>query len=190
MISPAQMLVLWLALLALASRAALADSPDEQFRRAADHYRAQRWQPACDEFAKLLAAPGAFARTADARYFYGESLVQLKRWPEAGQQFAELLQREPTSKHAAAAQFRVAEAAYMAGDDRAAQPALAGFRQRFPDHPLNAFALPYLGNIALQANKLDLAGDSFDEALRRFPKGSLADESRLGEPVAFVATDT
>ena len=76
---------------------------------------------------------------------------------EARRQFQTYIGREPTGKHAAAALFGAAEAAYLAGDYRAAKPDLASFREQYPDDPLNAFALPYLGDIALSSGDVAAA---------------------------------
>ncbi|MEX0979227.1 MAG: tetratricopeptide repeat protein, partial [Pirellulales bacterium] len=162
------------------SRSALADGAGDRFAAAADHYRLKRWQQACDEFAGLLAADPAGPRATEARFFYGESLVQLGRWNDARSQFAAVLKADAAGPHFRQALFRSAEAAYMIGDDRAALGDLKAFWQRYPDDPLNAYVLPYLGSLELQLGHVNEAQKLFAQALDRFKDGPLAAESRFG----------
>lgn len=157
-----------------------ADSVDDPFAVAAEHYRHQRWKQASDEFAKVLAADPPHPRAAEARFFCGEALVQAGRWDEARKQFAELLKSDPDGPHARKASFRVGEAAYMLGDDPAAREDLRKFCQRYADDPLNAYALPYLGSLELQAGNAEAARKYFAHSLERFKDGPLVAESRFG----------
>jgi TolA-binding protein len=165
---------------ALVAPVAHAAADDDPFALAAEHYRQKRWQQACDEFGKLLAAAPPHARAAEARFYYGEALVQLGRWDEARRQFAELLASDPDGRHARQSRFRVGEAAYMLGDDRAAKDELTAFAKRHADDPLNAYALPYLGSLELQSGGAAAAQKYFSQAIERFKDGPLAAESRFG----------
>ena len=157
-----------------------ADAAVDRFGLAADHYRHQRWQQSCDEFAGLLALDADGARTAEARFFYGEALVQLSRWNEARDQFGELLKRDPDGPHARQALFRAAEAAYLVGDVRAASVDLQAFHKRYPDDPLGAYVLPYLGSLELQSGNATAAHALFSQAAAQFKDGPLAAEAQFG----------
>ncbi len=76
--------------------------------------------------------------------------------------------------------FGSGEAAYLADDFVAAAPDLVQFLKKYPDDPLGALALPYLGNIALANNDAPAAAGYFRDGLKRFPAGRLQDHCRLG----------
>ncbi len=57
---------------------------------------------------------------------------------------------------------------------------LDDFSAKFPDDALNAYALPYRGEIALAEERPTEAAQLFQVALERFPSGPLADDCRLG----------
>jgi TolA-binding protein len=89
-----------------AGRALGAESSDEQFKLAVDHYRHQRWQAACDAFAELLSSDVDPARAGDVRFYYGEAFMELGRWQQAREQYAELRKREPNHRFAKNAAYR------------------------------------------------------------------------------------
>lgn len=173
----------------IGSRSTWADAAGDRFATAADHYRLKRWQQACDEFAGLVAADPAGPRATEARFFCGESLVQLGRWKDARSLFAEVLKADAAGPHAKQSLFRSAEAAYMIGDDRAALDDLKTFWQHYPDDPLNAYVLPYLGSLELQLGHVNAAQDRFARAIERFKDGPLTAESRFGLAQALERSD-
>ncbi len=81
---------------------------------------------------------------------------------------------------ARAALFRAGETAYLAGQYERAGGDFARFRRDYPEDRLNAYVLPYLGQIALDEGKAAEAEGLLREALRRFPQGKLRDSARLG----------
>jgi len=172
-------LALALAWLGLAV-APCASAEVDAIAQAASAYRRGDWEQAAQTLSAFIAAQPDHPRAVDATFYYGETLVQLGRWQEARKQFTSVLERDPGGKHAVAAAFRAGEAAYMSGEDQAAQRELDAFRAAHPDHPLNEYALPYLGSLALQQRDVATAEQRFADSLARFPQGPLAIESRYG----------
>ncbi len=152
----------------------------DAFTAAAEHYRNARWQQACDAFARLLETDPQFARRSDAHFFYGEALVQLDRWQDARPHFARVLEIDNAGPRAQQSLFRVGEASYMIGDDAAAQRDLSAFQSRYPDDPLNAYGLAYLGGLALQSQQTAEAEKWFSASLERYADGPMAAESQFG----------
>ncbi|RIK77583.1 MAG: hypothetical protein DCC68_17025 [Planctomycetota bacterium] len=165
---------------AIGARPAHADEADDRFAVAAEHYRAERWQLAAEEFAALVAKHPDHRTRGEAEFFLAESQVQLGDFAQAAEHFEAYLDREPNGRYAKSALFRAGEALYLGGDGERAARQLAAFLEAHPDDELAAYALPYLGRLALDAKKFDEAEKRFRAALDKFPSGPLADESRFG----------
>ncbi len=131
-------------------------------------------------FRTFLAAYPNERRANECVFFLGEALRQLGKFEEARRQFQSYCSREPKGRHAAAALFGAAEAAYLAGDYGVAKSDLVNFREKYPNDPLNAFALPYLGDIALSTGEAAAAARYYRTGLQQFPDGRLQDECRMG----------
>lgn len=157
-----------------------ASEADNQFAVAAGHYSHQDWKLAVTEFRAFLAAYPNEPQANECLFFLGEALRQLGNFDDARQQFQTYIRREPKGRRVAAAMFGAAEAAYLAGDYRTAKSDLTAFREKYPDDALNAFTLPYLGDIALAKSDAAAAITHYRDALQRFPNGRLQDESRFG----------
>lgn len=177
------------AALGWARGAAWAGPAEDQYAVAAGHYKQKRWKFAAEQFQSFLAEYPRHASTAKARFYLGESLLQLRRFEEAAEAFRTFAEQSPQDRLAHKARFRAGEAVYLAGHFGPAQTELAKFAGDLPDDPLNAYALPYLGDIALRQNDPNLARQLFNDALRRFPQGPLADECRFGLARALEAGD-
>ncbi|MBN2023430.1 MAG: tetratricopeptide repeat protein [Pirellulales bacterium] len=171
-------LVLGLALGIVAS--ARADEAADQYAVAAGHYARARWALAVEEFERFLKDFPEHDKAAPSVFFLGESLVQLGQFDAAEKRLREYLDRQPRGRFARSARFRAAEAAYLAGRWDEAKTALAEFRKVHPDDKLDAFAVPYLGDIALAQNEPDAAEKHYRDALARFPDGPLQDDCRVG----------
>jgi TolA-binding protein len=159
---------------------ALAGEADDQYAVAAGHYSRGRWQLAVDEFEVFLKAYPQHAKTGDGRFFLGEALVQLHRLEPARQQFQQYLQHDPKGRFARQSQFRVGESDYLLGSAAAAKTELEGFAAQYPQDPLNAYVLPYLGNMALKSGDVAAAVGYFRQGLARYPDGKLQDDCRVG----------
>jgi TolA-binding protein len=165
----------------LAAPAALrADQADARFAAAAAAYDGRRWQPAAAEFETFLKQFPADRRRGDAILFLGEARLRLGQFDEARRQYQRYLAVEPKGKHARAAAFRAAEAAYFARNYDAAKPELERFLAARPDDSLNAYVLTYLGDIGAAKGDAAAAATLYREAIKQFPNGPLADDCRRG----------
>ncbi|MBS0208679.1 MAG: tetratricopeptide repeat protein [Planctomycetes bacterium] len=165
---------------------ARADVAEDQYRVAAGHYEAHRWQLAWTEFQDFSQQFAAHRLADDARFFTGESLVQLRRWDEAIELFHELAAATKSDVIARKALFRAGESNYFARRWSAAERDLSAWLARWNDDPLAAYALVYLGDANLELDRLTDAEQNYRQAIERFPKGALAPDARLGLARVFV----
>ncbi|HEV3343652.1 MAG TPA: tetratricopeptide repeat protein, partial [Pirellulales bacterium] len=154
---------------------------------AAGHYKQKRWKFAAEEFQAFLEHNPQHASALKARFYLGESLLQLHRFDEAAQAFRTFAEHAPQDRLATKARFRAGEAVYLAGHFDEAQTELDRFYRDLPAEPLNAYVLPYLGDIAARKSDFKLSRQWYDEALRRFPQSPLADDCRFGLARALEA---
>jgi len=160
--------------------AAFADAADDQYKVAAGHYARQRWDLAAEEFGAFL-RDYPDDRRADASVFYlAEALLQAGRNEQAEARFRQYLKRQAEGKFARPALFRAGEAAYLSGKTDVAWKDLRTFREQYPDDPLNAYILPYLGDIAMGRSNPKAAASYFRAALEQFPKDHLQDDCQFG----------
>jgi TolA-binding protein len=157
-----------------------ADEADDQYAVAAEHYRQERWQLAVDEFTALIEKHADHKTRGEAEFFLAESQVQLGEFTKAAEHYRAYLDREPQGRYAKSALFRGGESAYLGGEGDAAAKQLSAFLEVHRNDELAAYALPYLGRIALDANKLEEAEKHFRATLDEFPSGPLTDEARFG----------
>ncbi len=165
---------------AVAETETRASEADDQYAVAAGHYDRKNWRLAIEEFRTFVERYPGDPRTTRGNFYLGEALRQLGRFDEAREQFQKYVRAKPKGEHAAAAMFGSGEAAYSVGNLDAARSDLTEFLAKYPGDPLGAYALPYLGDIALRKDDNAAAATFFRDALKRFPKGSLQDDCRLG----------
>jgi len=172
----------WCALLAaaLGSLPARADEADDQYAVAAGHYAQKRWKFAAEEFQTFVERYPKHPKANQAVFFQAEAFVQLGRLDDAVTHFHDYLKREPDGRFAPAALFRAGEAAYLNGKLDQAKIELDRFLAVYPDHKLNAYVLPYLGDIALSQDQTASAEKYFRNGLSQFPQGGMQDECRFG----------
>jgi TolA-binding protein len=182
LIAPLRRPVLGMFLLAgvLFATALRADEADDQFAVAAGHYAQQRWKLAVDEFLVFLEEYPDHSKAAQGVFFLAEAHLQVGSFPEAEARFREYLKREPDGKFARPALFRAGETAYLTGKRDQATADLEQFQSTYPDDNLNAYVLPYLGEIALGQGNLAAAAKYFRNGLSRFPNGRSQDDCRFG----------
>jgi cellulose synthase operon protein C len=180
LIRPLFPLALVVAASLIAATETRANEADDQFAVAAGHYDRQQWQPAVDEFRSFIERYPNDRRINECVFFLGEALRQLGKYAEARQQFQIYSSREWDGRRAPAALFGAGEAAYLAGDLVVAKADLTQFLQKYPGNPLNAYTLPYLGDIALSNGDLAAATDYFQKGLRQFSEGRPHDDCRFG----------
>lgn len=153
---------------------------DDQFAVAAGHYKQQRWKLAAEEFSVFLNKFADHKQGVRARFYLAESLVQLREYQQAAQQFHEFLAQAPADKLARKALFRAGESSYLASQWEAAERDLKAFLAAHADDPLNAYVLPYLGDIAAKRRDHATAQHYFAQGLRQFPQGAMQDDCRFG----------
>ena len=128
---------------------ARADQAEDQYTVAAHHYSAARWQLAIEEFTALLASYPDHPHVGPATFFLAESLMQVGDWEAARTRFTQYLELGAEGQFVRQASFRLGEASYLAGDHARARDELRRFREQYPADELCAYALPYLGELAL-----------------------------------------
>ena len=157
-----------------------ADEADDQYAVAANLYARQQWKRAAGEFEVFVQQYPQHPKVNQAIFFLGETLTQLDQLEQAASRFREYLQREPQGKYARSAAFRAAEASYFLNQREQAKGEFERFTAHHPDDALNAYALAYLGNIALAQDDLSRAEQLFRQCLTRFPDGQMQDDCRFG----------
>jgi TolA-binding protein len=172
--------VLAAALVKALAAVACADTSDDQFAVAAGHYAARRWQLAAEEFQRFLSEFPDHAKRAKATFFLGEAFVQLGKFEDARGQFTATLDAEPDGRYARQALFRAGECAFWSKKADEARAALAKFSAQYADDPLNAYALSYLGQMALQAGDSAAAKAHYVVAVERFADSPTEGDCRLG----------
>ena len=147
---PRSLWALALAAVVCAAAAVRADEADDRYAVGAAHYAAARWNLAVEEFQAFLQAYPSHPKAAQANFFLAEALIQLKRFAEAASCYRSYLDREPQGRLAPESLFRWGEAEYLAGQGVQAKKPLTDFMAKYPGHALAAYALPYLGDLALR----------------------------------------
>ena len=148
----------------------------EDLRTAKEHYIHGEWLKAIEQLTTLLEANPNHERATDCHFLIAESLVQLQQYERASVEFRRLLELKPNAAQTAQAEFRLAEAAMLLGQDDAAAGLLQQFRTRHPQHDLNAYALPYLAQLAGSNDNAKRAHSLYSLALQQYPNGPLARE--------------
>ncbi len=163
------------------------EEADDQYAVAAAHYARQQWDLATEAFEEFLERWPQHAQSPASVFFLGESLIQQGNYEAARTRFDQSLAREPEGRFARQSLFRAGEAAYLLRDYDTAEDRLRNFVEQYPDDALNAYALPYLAQIDLEADHAEKARKQFATALERFPSGALANDCRLGLARALTA---
>jgi TolA-binding protein len=157
-----------------------ADEAEDDYTVAAVQYQRKQWKFAAEGFEVFLKRHPDHARANQSRFFLAETLLQLGRIEEATARFKEYLDRDSTGQYARPALFRWGESAYLLGKNEQAKPLLEQFLAKYPDDKLDAYVLPYLGNLALGAKDVAGAERYFRQGLKQYPRGHLQDDCRFG----------
>lgn len=156
--------VVWLA----ASSSCPAQSPVEQMQAAAESYRQKNWLQAKERFGSLIADHPGDPTAAVAWFYLGEASVQLKEYSPAEGAFGNFLLLAAEHPHREKARFRLVELAHLRGASDAVS-LCEGFLQSYPQSPLRADVLGFLGQLRLLRNEPELAERVFRTALEEFP---------------------
>ena len=161
-------------------RLLLADEAEDQYAVAAGLYARQEWKSAVHEFQVFAEKYPNHPKLAQSLFYTGEAMVQLGRPGEATAKFRGYLQKAPSGSYVRSALFRAGETLYLAGKLDEAKIELRAFVEKYPADDLNAYALPYLGEIALAQKETVVAENYFRQGLNQFPQGRLQDDCRFG----------
>ncbi len=163
-----------------AAGSVLASPADDQYTVAAGHYARQHWKLAAEEFVVFVEKYPEHPRATQSVFFLAEALLQSGVPERAEARFREYLERDPAGRYAGPALFRAGESAYILGKAAAAETDLKSFLANHADDKLNAYALPYLGDLSMGVGEFEAAAGFFRDGLKRFPDGPLADDCRFG----------
>ena len=165
----------------------MADAADDAYQLAAGFYKKERWDLTVDAFQKFIKQYPASPRVATARFFLGLSQVNTGDYKGARDTLRIFLQEAPMSRNVGHAIYRIAESSYLLDDFARAEPELTTFITKYPEDPLIDRALPYLADVQLRLNKIDVALQTFQDALKRFPAGPMAEDCEFGIAKCYEA---
>lgn len=157
-----------------------AEASDDAYQLAAGFYKKERWDLAADAFQKFIKQYPNSPRVATARFFLGLAHVNTGDYKAARDTLRIFLQEAPMSRNVGHAIYRIAESSYLLDDFARAEPELTTFITKYPEDPLVERALPYLADVQLRLNKPDVALKTFQEALKKFPAGAMAEDCEFG----------
>lgn len=158
----------------------LADAADDAYQLAAGFYKKERWDLAAEGFQKFIKAHPQSPKVATARFFLGLSHVNTGDYQAARDTLRIFLQEAPMSRNVAHAVYRIGESSYLLDDFARAEPELTTFITKYPEDALVERALPYLADVQLRLKKVDAALASFQDALKKFPQGPMAEDCEFG----------
>jgi len=167
-------------LLLFSSIPASAQTADEVYAAAVAQYANGQWSVAEGDLNRFLEHYPQDKRAGTAMFLLAESLVHQQRYAEARKGYMRLLEHDPHHSFASRAIFRAGETSYLSGDREEARRELKWFRENYPNDPLNAYVLSYLGEIALELEEINQARLLYEEAIQRFPKSDVVDQCRFG----------
>jgi TolA-binding protein len=114
-------------------------------------YQVGKLAEAADDLQSALAADLSAKDKSDARYLLGLCRMGLKQYPQAAAAFGELLQQDAKYVLADTAQYQLAWALSLGGDDAKAAEAFAQLLKKYPQSPRVAEAEYNAGELALKA---------------------------------------
>lgn len=170
------------------ARGVAADAADDQYAVASGHFRARRWELAAEEYERFLELWPKHRQAASAKFFLGEARMELRLYERARLVLRELA-GDRSFPHRPRVLFRIGQASWRLGDDKAARRELAAFLEEYPKDVLRELALPYLADSHLALGEFQQARTRYEQALDEFPEGRLADDCRYGLARALEQLD-
>lgn len=167
------------------STAVAADDAVDDFNVAVKLYQKELWKEAADAFGGFLRKYPRHPKAESARLYLGLAYVEDRKLPEARATLRLFLQNNPDSANAADVKYRIAECSYLLNDLASAGREFTAFIASHPKHELMEWALPYQADTLLQQDKPKEAAALFEQALERFPKGRMVQESQFGLARAY-----
>jgi len=155
-------------------------NPSQLYREGVAFYSYQQWDESIEAFRELIQRYPDAAESEEGIFFLGEALMQVESYSEAYRSYQRYLLRRSEGDLSARALFRMGEVAFRTGNQDSAIRLLELFIKQNPDHPMLEFALPYLAELRLDRVELQLAQRIYEQSLRQYPYGQLADRSRFG----------
>jgi len=155
------------------------------FAKAAQLYRQARWQEAATAFAATSKDAASNEQYVAAHFYRGECLIQLEDFSKAREHYRVVLKQ--TGPYAQRALFRAGESAWLANDANSAQPLLQEFVRKYPHDALAAYALTYLGEIALLNGNPEQSIIAYRTVIESFAHTPQVNQARLGLAKSLLA---
>ncbi len=164
-------------------------APQDEYNLALRFYEDERWEQAARQFRKFLDEAPQHEKAPLAQLLLGQSFVKQRQFTEARDIFRQFIQSHPEHRDIPWAMYRTGECSYFLDDFPAARDELRAYVKKAPGDELNESALQFLGESELRLKNPQAAASVFEEALKQFGNGSLADESRFGLARAYEALE-
>ncbi len=175
-----------LALVVLAAPTwARADAATDDYNVAVGLHKDKRWDLAADAFRKFLKDHPQHEKAPNAALYLGLPLISAEKYGEARPVLRGFVKSHPANRNLPDAMYRLAECSYLLGEYAESETEFAAFVAQFPKHDLLEWALPYLGDTQYRQKKYEPAVATFQQALKLYPMGRMADEGRFGLARSF-----
>ncbi len=180
--------LLFVALWLSAAAPARAQTSQDDFAIAANHYSLGNWNESVAAFHELIDRHPESAEATSAKFYLAEVMMQRGEFGQAYRAFQIFLRENPVHEYAQRAMFRMGESAFRMGNYDVAIRLLEEFVKTNPHDGLTEFALPYLGEMRLSQEEPQLAQRAFETALKMYPMSAISNTSRLGLAKALQMT--
>ncbi len=160
---------------------ARAGEADDHFAVAAGHYDRQEWQLAVDEFRAFVAKYPNDRRAERVRLLPRRGVAPVGQVRRSRPAVSSVHQPRPDGRRGPRPRCSArAKPPIWPGSSTPRNAELTRFLEKYPGDPLNAFALPYLGDIAMSGGDVAAAAAYYRNGLKQFPNGRLQDDCRFG----------
>ncbi len=157
-----------------------AADPLDDYKLAVGLYNQGRWKLAAESFQAFVQKNAKHPKAETARYYLGLTYVNLEDHKQARDTLRAFARDYPKSSQIVQAAYWIGQSSYLLDDFPAAEAELTTFAEKAPGDPLLERALPYLGDVEIRLNKPDQAATRFQQALKQFPQGVMAEDAKFG----------